>query len=119
MGVEEHAVGVEHRAPAAGSELSHEAPVRAIVFRPDGRWLITTAGDCTTHVWEVGTWDQFACLQNETPAVEVVFSSDGRQFVTLGQRGEIELWSSDRSELPVGATAGWLGQFSAPATANG
>jgi WD40 repeat protein len=80
--------------------VGHSAPVKSLVFSPDGRRLLTTSADMTAKVWDVDTGNWLITLSGHTDIVtKGIFSPDGAWFVTAGYDRTIRLWDSQTGAL--------------------
>jgi RNA polymerase sigma factor (sigma-70 family) len=73
------------------------APVHALAFSRDGRWLCTTGADGSLRVWEVATQAEVLRLPGHvvgTPALgEVSFGADSRTVLSCGSDAQAYLWT--------------------------
>ncbi len=83
----------------------HDAPVSAVAFAPDGKFVA-----CLDHTSRVGLWDattgakvwhcdlpQVYYDPSQRTQESLAFSSDGRNLLTVDAKGTISLWNvSDR-----------------------
>jgi hypothetical protein len=74
---------------ATGRELlalrGHEAPVVAVDYSPDGKFIATGSVDHTARAWDAATGKQVAVFRGHACGVcRVQFSSDGRRILSLG-----------------------------------
>jgi WD40 repeat protein/serine/threonine protein kinase len=71
--------------------IGHQGPVFSAVFSPDGRRVLTCAGDNTARIWDVATGKEVRRLQGpkngppfaDTTVVVAQFSPDGRRVLTV------------------------------------
>lgn len=78
-----------------------EAPVTALAFSPDGKWLAMTESNGKACLWR-----NRACklvLENRDPKVRVLaFSSDGRWLAGGGEESLLQVWDlGNSSGVPV------------------
>src|SRR6266545_3453171 len=95
----------------------HEHRVRALLFTPDGKTLISGSEDKTIRLWDTATGKQRATLKGHTRSVNsVAFSPDGKTLASCGVDGTIRLWDSttgkERAVLPCGGRTGLCVLFS-------
>ena len=77
-----------------GRGPGHEAPVRAVVFSPDGKRLVSAGNDRSVRLWEVASW-QGTKLPGECDAVAAVaFAGDGKWLAAGDSNGAILLWDA-------------------------
>ena len=60
------------------ARMTHEGPVSAVSFSPDGRFVVSGSGDKTARVWESTTGKEVARMTHESPVRAVSFGPDGR-----------------------------------------
>jgi WD40 repeat protein len=71
----------------------HGSYVKAVVFTPDGRHLLTCGGDKTMRLWELNSRKEIARFEGErTTVVAVACTPDGRSAVTGGADGTVSTW---------------------------
>jgi hypothetical protein len=82
--------------------IAHElrrigAPVHALAFSRDSRWLCTTGADGSLRVWEVATQGEVLRLPGHVggiiPRGEVSFGADSRTVLSCGSDAQAYLWS--------------------------
>jgi WD40 repeat protein len=72
---------------------SHEGPVEALAFSPDGRLLATADQSGTIYLWDVAGGLPLATLTgHHGVAFELAFSPDGTLLISGGLDGTIRLW---------------------------
>jgi RNA polymerase sigma factor (sigma-70 family) len=87
--------------PVLGALLRAEregAPVYALAFSPDGRWLCTSGADGSVRLWEVATLGEVLRLPGHVGAIGgsgrgVSFGADSRTVLTCGADAQAYLWS--------------------------
>ena len=79
--------------------VSHEEPLRAVVFSSDGRWLVTTSDDDTAQLWDVASGQRRRTWRSDDDVRAAVFNPAGTQVVTLTERAA-RVWSVD-SDRPL------------------
>jgi WD40 repeat protein/serine/threonine protein kinase len=92
-------------------KANYDSRVHNVKFRPDGRWLASTA-DARVALWELGDVpptprppDRF--LEGHTSAVwALAFSSDGRTLASGAEQGVVILWNGETFERVVTLRAG-------------
>ena len=73
----------------------HTAPVRKVIFSPDGRRLVTASHDRTVRVWDTATGQEVLTLRGHTDIVwGLAFSPDGRRLASCGQDGTVRVWDA-------------------------
>jgi WD40 repeat protein/serine/threonine protein kinase len=71
----------------------HTAGVSCVAFSPDGRRILSGAGDKTVRLWNVAAGSAVRRFDGHTqPLWGVAFSSDGRLAVSGGHDGSARVW---------------------------
>jgi WD40 repeat protein len=82
------------QAPSAQSEVSDALAGRAAAFSPDGRTVVTAAGD-DAIIWSASTGRQLHVLHGHVaPVTSAAFSGDGSKLVTTSVDGSAIVWSA-------------------------
>ena len=68
--------------PYTPVRLSHQGPVAAVAFSPDGTRVVTASGDRTARLFDVGTGAELVRFDHDGPVTAVAFSPDGSHVVT-------------------------------------
>ncbi len=77
---------------------SHEAPVAALAFSPDGRRLVSGSWDQTLRISDTGDGRVLAtCRGHEGYVLGVAVSNDGRRLASASLDQTLRLWRSDGS----------------------
>jgi WD40 repeat protein len=99
--------------------LKHGAPIRSVVFSPDGKFLASGSRDRTVKVWEVGSWWEVATLRGHGGVLSVTFSPDGRFLASGYEYGTVKVWEVG-SWREYGAVKVWdVGSWREVATLRG
>ena len=72
--------------------------VVAVVFSPDGRYLLTGGFDRTARVWDL-TGQELAFLRHDAPLVAVAFSGGADRLVTAAADRSVRTWMWRGAEL--------------------
>lgn len=70
----------------AQKELAYGSAIHALVWSPDGRWLVAGAQDNAVHLWIPAEGEEFHMSGYETKVRELSFSRDSRWLATGGAR---------------------------------
>jgi WD40 repeat protein len=70
----------------AQKEYAYGNAIHALVWSPDGRWLVAGAQDNAVHLWIPAENEEFHMSGYETKVRELSFSADGRWLATGGAR---------------------------------
>ncbi len=84
--------------------VDHERPIRALMFSPDSRKLITASEDGFMRLWDLDLRAQIATGKAERGLKWAAYSKDGLFLVTNGVRSR-EMWNAktlDRCGCPGG-----------------
>lgn len=73
-------------AHTAQKELAYGSAIHALVWSPDGRWLVAGAQDNAVHLWIPAENEEFHMSGYETKVRELSFSHDSRWLATGGAR---------------------------------
>lgn len=83
-----------HSDPILGD---YSNPITALVFSPDGRYLVSGAKDNTIIVWDVQTGSLLKVLQGHTGAINsLAFTPDGKLLYSNAMDGTIVIWNLDQ-----------------------
>jgi WD40 repeat protein len=91
----------------------HPAPVHAVVYSPDGRFIATRSQGRAIHLWQASTGKELfrfkASYQPGFPATTVAFSADSKMLAAICNY-RIGLWDTTTGKelrrLPCGAAGG-------------
>jgi len=88
--------------PAPKVVFEHGAPVRAVAFSADGKYLLTGGADNTARVWETASGKPAGeALKHRNVIRAVAFSPDGKCLVTGSDDGTAQVWER-ASGKPLG-----------------
>ena len=81
------------RHPRLEGILSHDGPVRAAAFSPDGKVIVTASDDLTARLWEAGAARPIGPPMRHPASVSsAAFSPDGRTIFTGDDSGAARFW---------------------------
>ena len=80
-------------------ELSHQGPVRRVLFSPNGRTLGTASDDWKGRLWDVDTGNLIAELPHRGITIDMVFSEDGTLVATSSTDATVKLWDGETGTL--------------------
>ena len=91
---------------ASGQELQvfrgHTESIRGLDLSPNGKYLLSGAGDGTARLWDIATGQGLRRFGYAGGADSVAFSSDSKKLLTNGSDGSVLLWDiRPHSELPT------------------
>jgi hypothetical protein len=77
-----------------GPPMLHGVGVRAVVFSPDGRTLLTGADNGTISLWSVATRRRIGVplIGHSGEVRDLAIDADGRLLASAGQDGTVRLW---------------------------
>jgi WD40 repeat protein len=78
-------------------ELTHDGPVRALAFAPDGLAVATGAADSTARVFVAATGDERARLNHDGPVRSVAWVPTGSLVVTGSEDGSVRVFDSAKA----------------------
>lgn len=84
-----------------GAVDTHPAPVTAVAFSPDGRWMVSADASGTVFIWsvETGEWDHL--LEGADSGIaSVAFSPDGRRLAAGQDSGLVRIWTVGSGASP-------------------
>jgi WD40 repeat protein len=86
------------------SFFPHDAPVNAVRFSPDQRYLLTASDDYTARIWDLQRRiEAFPPLRHDSVVRGAAFSSDGRLVATATSGGVVTIWDlSPEQGKPLG-----------------
>jgi WD40 repeat protein len=85
----------------------HNAPINAVSFSPDGKYLASASADTLLRVWQVSSASDFKLELSCTffnypdPLISLSWSPDGRELVSGDTNGNIKLWKLPCDTTPV------------------
>ena len=83
--------------------LSHESPVDAAAFSPDGKTVLTGGDDSTARLWDAATGQPIGQpIRHEGVVTSVAFSPDGKTILTGSTDKTARLWDAATGQ-PVGS----------------
>ena len=76
----------------------HNASVNSLQFSPNGKFLVSASGDCTTKFWSVGVQntEEVYTGHKNTRILHIAYSIEGAEVATAALDGSIFLWSAKR-----------------------
>ena len=74
----------------------HTAPIKSIIFSPDGTKVVTDGRDAAVKIWDAESGKLLHTLQgSESPSTTLAFSPDGTKIVTAITDGTAKVWETD------------------------
>src|SRR5262249_57034416 len=74
----------------------HTGEVRAAVFTPDGKYLLTGGDDRTARAWDVARQERHDVLGHTAPVRSLALSQDGGLLAVAGADNLVKLWEANR-----------------------
>ena len=90
-------------------QLGHTSEVYSVAFSPDGRHVVSGAGDSTIKLWNVATGREIRTFSGHSSNVFcIAFSPDGRQVISGSYDETIKIWdvTTGREIKTIGHTGG-------------
>jgi WD40 repeat protein/serine/threonine protein kinase len=84
-----------------GSILSHAGRIQAVTYSPDGRTILTGAGDRAARLWDAASGRLLAVLYHREPVSAVAFGPDGRTLLTASPGDAVRVWEGEASPKPL------------------
>jgi WD40 repeat protein/tRNA A-37 threonylcarbamoyl transferase component Bud32 len=82
------------------SVKGHEMAVKAVVFSPDGKRLVSAGQDRTLRIWDAATGTETMTLRGHDGAVTAVaFAPRGERMASAGGDGTVRLWDAATGAL--------------------
>jgi WD40 repeat protein len=80
-----------------GPRLSHETPVYAVAYSPDGEY-VATASDDFAGLWKATSGKAVARLEHDGGVSNIIFSPNGRYVATATAVGTAYVWTVEGGE---------------------
>ena len=78
---------------------THEWPVMAVAYSPNGRWLASAGYDARVVIRDARTWKVRNVIPTGIPLEDVAFSPDGRDVLTAGTDSVATTWRARTGQL--------------------
>lgn len=80
--------------------VAHEQSVNAVIYSPDGDFIISGSSDKTIIVWDVKNQREIRRLTAHNAAItQLDISPDGKHIISGGNDGEIIIWNFDTGSI--------------------
>jgi hypothetical protein len=77
------------------SVLAHTAPILALRYSPDGKFLASAAADRTVKIWSADTWAEVRTLERQSDWPQAIeWSPDGRTLAVGRYDGTVSLYDA-------------------------
>lgn len=84
-----------HAQPEFVLPVGHTDPIHAVVYSPDGKYILTASADYTAILWDVTTGKMLHQLKRHTGAVVTAqFSADGKYIATGSADSTVLIWDA-------------------------
>ena len=91
------------------SELAHSAPVVALTFSPDGRFVASAAADCSLVVYQASSLSRLAKISNlPAPPLSVNFDCEAWRVWILTDGGRLVIYDLDAKSIGAAQSPGSL-----------
>ena len=70
----------------------HAAPVTAVMWSPDGRWIASGSGDTTVQVWDAGSGKRLLTFRGHSHQVtSLAWSPDDTRFASAIEPSDVQI----------------------------
>ncbi len=80
--------------PISISRTTHNGPVSALAFSPDGKWVVSGSEDNSARVWNAASSKEISRLIFNGPVSAVAFSPDGKWVVSASEDNTARVWEA-------------------------
>jgi WD40 repeat protein len=79
--------------------VTHDGPVQAVAFSPDGQALATASEDKTARIVSMADGRERARITHDDVVYDVAFSPDGQFLATASQDNTVRFWSTALDDM--------------------
>ena len=75
------------------ARMAHPAELLSAAFSPDGKTVLTEAGDAAVRLWDAADGELIGTLPHESALAGAGFTTDGRRVLSITEDGRAHIWT--------------------------